>query len=245
MTKKEEKVLLAELDRIGKGELTDPEEESLGLLAELEKLGIATKTALILPPDLPFDQYEAMAAMIGEFQRQSTWLLGDLLNYGEKVYGETYSQAAAATGLAEQTLMNYASVCGRVPRSRRIRGLAFSIHAEVASLPAQEQTMWLKRAVKEGWSRGRIREELSIARGRIEIPPPPAREIGTGFVPDAPVDSVFEPELGQPDRNGSPQLRTAAPTEVLPPAVGEVHICQCVACGRYHRTDQDVVELEL
>lgn len=104
----------------------------LQLLSELEKAGAITETSLRLPPDIPWDRYEALVTMFGQLHRTSAWLLGDALNYGEKVYGETYAQAATWTGLAEQTLANYASTCGRVPRSRRRSTLSFSVHSEVA-----------------------------------------------------------------------------------------------------------------
>lgn len=225
----------------------EPSETGQGirLLAKLEQSGAVTETSLTLPPDLPFDQYEALARMFGQLHRTSAWLLGDLLNYGEKVYGETYTQASEATGLAEQTLMNYASVCGRVPRSRRRKTLPFSVHAEVASLPPAEQEMWLKRAASEKWTRGRIREELAPQRAMAMIAEVEKREERRAILAGDEVSGVaVSLELHVPEANGShePQSANADRVEVLPPEVGDVHICQCVRCGRYHRTDVDVMD---
>lgn len=131
------------------------------LLADLEAAGAVTPTALVLPPDIPFDQYMAMAAMFSELHRRTAWYIGDLLNYGEKAYGEKYAQAEAVTGLNKSTLMNYASVCGQIPRSRRREDVNFSIHAEVAYIPdVDEQKFWLEQAAKNGWTR----EDLRAAR---------------------------------------------------------------------------------
>lgn len=144
------------------------------LLAELEKAGAVNATSLVLPPELPWDQYEALAAMFGQLHRTSSWLIGDLLNFGEKVYGEKYTQAAVLTGLADQTLMNYASVCAHVPRSRRRATLPFSVHAEVAYKTPQEQEEWLKKAVENRWTRAQLRDAM---RGPAELVQAPGPQI--------------------------------------------------------------------
>lgn len=137
----------------------------LALLAELERNGWLTLTSIDLPPDaVTYDQFDALMHWAAQLHESSCWLIGDLINYGEKVYGQTYAQAMEATGLAEQTLTNYASVCGRIPRSRRRLGLKFGVHAEVAYMPPKERDQWLKTAATNGWGRSRLREELAPAR---------------------------------------------------------------------------------
>lgn len=141
-------------------------DDSLGLqlLAELEKAGAITSTALVLPPDLSYEKCESLAAMFGQLHRTSAWLIGDLLNYIERVHGETYAQAAEVTGLNKQTLINYTSVCSRIPRSRRRASLPFSVHAEVAYEEPEEQEKWLKKSIENRWTR----EELRAARKEEE-----------------------------------------------------------------------------
>lgn len=184
----------------------------LQLLSELEKSGAITETSLNLPPDIPYDRWEALVTMFGQLHRTSAWLLGDALNYGDKVYGETYVQASVWTGLAEQTLINYASVCGRIPRSRRRRDLPFSLHAEVASLEPQEQKEWLKKASAGQWTRSVLRAELAPLRS--------ARELDTGQ------------KSGQKS-----QPANAGQEEVVPLAVAS-HICHCSVCGRDWTTEE-------
>lgn len=145
-----------------------PRPHGIQLLADLEAAGAVTPTALVLPPDIPFAQYMAMAAMFSELHRRTAWYIGDLLNYGERAYGEKYAQAEAVTGLNRSTLMNYASVCGQIPRSRRRADVNFSIHAEVAYLEPDEQKKWLDLAAERGWTR----EDLRAARkAPNELPP--------------------------------------------------------------------------
>lgn len=187
--------------------------QGLQLLSELEKAGAITETSLTLPPDIPWDRYEALVTMFGQLHRTSAWLLGDALNYGEKSYGETYAQATVWTGLAEQTLTNYASVCGRIPRSRRRSDLPFSVHAEIASLEPEQQKEWLKKASEKKWTRSVLRDELAPMRAAKQL---------------------------EESRQKRESARADSP-EVLPPAVAS-HICKCVTCGRAHRDDVDVTE---
>lgn len=152
-------------------ELVPTPSAGIQLLAELEAAGAITPTALILPPDTPYDQCEALAAMFGQLHRTSAWLIGDLLNHIERVYGETYAQAAEATGLTKGALMNYTWVCSKIPRSRRRPKVAFSTHMDVAALEPADQDHWLKEAEKNHWTK----EELRIAR-KAEDNPTPALE---------------------------------------------------------------------
>jgi len=141
-------------------EIVPAPSQGIQLLAELEKAGAITNTALILPPDIPYAQCESLALMLGQLHRTSQWLIGDLLNHIERVYGETYAQAAEATGLSKGALMNYTSVCAHIPRSRRRARVPFSTHMEVAYLEPQEQERWLSQAAEKGWTK----EELRAAR---------------------------------------------------------------------------------
>ena len=97
--------------------------------------------------------------MFGQLHRTSSWLIGDLLNHIERVYGETYAQAAEITGLSKGALMNYTSVCAHIPRSRRRPKVAFSTHMEVAYLEPAEQDRWLKEAEKHKWTKEELRAQ--------------------------------------------------------------------------------------
>lgn len=143
---------------------------ALALLADLEHAGALTATGLTLTTEIPYVQYEALAAMLGTVHRISAWAIGDLLNYGEKVFSESYVQAASLTGLSETTCMNYASVCKRVPKQRRRPELSFSSHEVVAKMEPADQTEWLERAVEQRWTRQELRAQVDKAAGK-ELPP--------------------------------------------------------------------------
>lgn len=131
----------------------DSGERGIQLVLDLESSGAMTPTSLTLPPELKFSTYSSVGSLLGRIKRASSWWVGDWLNFGEGLYGEKFAQAAAETGLSEDTLQHYGYVARSVPPSRRIANLAFSIHAVVAPMNPAQQKKWLGRADKHGWTR--------------------------------------------------------------------------------------------
>lgn len=103
-----------------------------------------------------------------QVERASPFWIGDLLAYGERQYGETYTQALDATEYAYGTLANAMYVAKHVAPSRRRENLTFSHHQEVAALPPAEQDHWLARAEAEGFTVRQLRERV---RTRATGPP--------------------------------------------------------------------------
>ena len=140
-------------------------ETGVQLLLDLQDAGAVTPVSLDLDdPELPFERYEALGGFLGRISRSSRWWLGDWLIFGEGAYGERVYQAAAATGLNEETLQHYRRVCESVPKSRRFESLSFGCHALVAGLPPAAQKRWLKKAEAEGWGT----RELALALREAE-----------------------------------------------------------------------------
>lgn len=140
-------------------------------LVALADAGAVTATSLELTdPDMSYDTYEALGAYLGRINRSCSWWVGDWLAFGEGVFPDRYAQAASATGLAEQTLLNRVYVCKNIPPSRRRAALSFSVHSEVASLPAKEQKQWLDRAERQGMSQKELRAAMKATR-KDERPP--------------------------------------------------------------------------
>lgn len=140
---------------------------ALALLADLERSGMVTERALLITdPDLPFEQWEALGGFFGEAKTRLSFYLGDWLNFGEGLYGERFAQALSATGYVERTLYNYSSVCKRVPARRRSKDPdygTFGHHDAVAALSPQEQTFWLREAVKKQLSVRDLRDAIRRA----------------------------------------------------------------------------------
>lgn len=121
--------------------------------------------------ELEFDHWEQQGRWLGAVGRGCGWWIGDWLRYGNARYGEKYRAAARITGYDTQSLMNMVYVASRVEPSRRRENLAFSHHAELAALPAQEQEKWLDRIETERLS---VRALRSALRGAEPAPAEPA-----------------------------------------------------------------------
>jgi hypothetical protein len=123
---------------------------------------------LTLDDGLDYVAWQEVGVQLGALASASAWWIGDWCNYGFWEYGQKYEAARDATGLAYQTLRNYASVCEAFDVSLRRDKLSFTHHAHVAGLRAEEQVEWLDRAEANGWSTTQLFEELRSAR---KLPP--------------------------------------------------------------------------
>lgn len=134
---------------------------SLALLAELEKAGAISEVGLHLArPDLPFDQFEALCALLGRMHEAVRFAIGDAIILGEQLYKEQAYQAIEAIGLSERGRLEYVRVSEKVPRSIRRPDLSWSHHRAVAAQPPKEQRRWLREAAEKGLSHHELREAL-------------------------------------------------------------------------------------
>lgn len=124
----------------------------------------ATRTALYLKPEIPFETWRDVGARVGSLHDASAWWIGDWLAYGVKNFPDRYRTAIEVTGFEYQTLRNYAWVAGRFPPRRRRAGLSFGHHAEVAALDEADQETWLMRSASNAWARAELRRRLRAAR---------------------------------------------------------------------------------
>jgi hypothetical protein len=152
------------------------------ILADRQEVFISGM-GLRMPPNLAFEAWERAGRQLSAMVGLSSWWLGDWLVYGKRYYPDRYQRAIRAAGLKYQTLRNYAWVSRRFELSRRRAALSFQHHAEVASLPPDEQDQWLDRAEKGMWTIKQLRthirkitsggvgsrEQLTAIR-RIELP---------------------------------------------------------------------------
>jgi hypothetical protein len=164
--------------------------------------GAITTTGLELREGLAPDQWQQVGTTLAAIGRAHQWWLGDWLNYGERAYGETYTEAVKATGLDPGTLSDIAGVARRIEMPRRRGNLSFAHHREVSKLPPSEQDRWLAHAEQQGWTRNELRDELQALTG-----PPSPPEIGAAVDGDAPKS---KPEREKPQ--GARWERLAAKT---------------------------------
>lgn len=130
------------------------------MTTDLALPGAISETALDLPADLTFAEWQATGQTLGRISRACQWWLGDWLNYGERAYGEKYTEAIEVTGYELGTLKNFAWVAAHVETSRRRDVLSYSHHQEVAQFNPPNQDRWLTAAEANGWSAGKLRIEI-------------------------------------------------------------------------------------
>jgi hypothetical protein len=118
---------------------------------------LLTRMGLRVPANMTFDSWERAGCQLASIVDSSLWCLGDWLVYGKQHYADRYQWGVRAAGLQYQTLRNYAWVSRRFELRRRRPRLSFQHHAEVASLPLDEQDRWLDRAEREMWSTKQLR----------------------------------------------------------------------------------------
>ena len=133
-----------------------------------------TDAGLSMPADLPFNIWEGLVEGVDRIRKSIEWVTGDVLNYGEHKYGETYSQAITVTQLSDSTLQGYKWVAGVFPIDTRRTDVSFSHHEAVASLYGQAPDVALEildRAVEEGLTVREVRHDVRQARLDMGLPP--------------------------------------------------------------------------
>lgn len=128
---------------------------------------VTRRTSLSLPPGLPLSEWRHLGRQIYLISDSSAWWLGDWLIYGQTHYPDRYKRAILETSLDYQTLRNYAWIARKFPLNRRRPKVSFQHHAEVASLPPEEQDAWLAKAEAGGWSRNELRSKIRASRNGV------------------------------------------------------------------------------
>lgn len=117
-----------------------------------------------------FLEWDELGRHLVSVEKGVQFCMGDWLNFGEKKFGEKYSDALSLTGACYQTLRDYAWVASNVPLSARADKLSWRHHREVAKLEPKEQKIWLGRAIaglEKGEPFGVKRLARSIEEGRV------------------------------------------------------------------------------
>ena len=124
-----------------------------------------TRTGIEFTDEMTFDEWNDLGKKITPIGKSIGFIIGDWINDGEGRYGEKYDEAIASTGLAVQTLRNYAWVARRVEMSVRTDNLDFTHHQVVAKLKSnEEKDHWLKMAVKHNLGKRRLQKSINFGR---------------------------------------------------------------------------------
>lgn len=132
--------------------------------------GVATPTMLALPEHLSFEEWEDVGRTLGRIDSGKRWWVGDWLNYGEKKYGQTYSQGMEATGLSYDSVSNCAWMARKFPITRRREHLSWSHHEVVSKFEPDVADALLDLAGLHGWDRKELREYVESLKNKDSEP---------------------------------------------------------------------------
>ena len=139
-----------------------------------------SRVGLQVTGKLSVQEWQELAASIGEAASSIAFIVGDWLVYGQSRYGpeaiaekrvsqSAYQTAITATGLDLSTLQNYAYVSRNVPYSLRTERLSWEHHRLMAKLPPGDMKDWIEACVAEEdagrrMSTRRLRKSLNLGR---------------------------------------------------------------------------------
>lgn len=122
-----------------------------------------TSVGLVIPADgISQDTATHLLDMLLRLEGSIQWLIGDVLAYGERVYGETYQEMAVTFGRDYSTLRDYAWVARNVNLSLRNDKLSFNHYRMLAGMSEIGQTLWRDYGVELGWSIAKMRAFLGL-----------------------------------------------------------------------------------
>lgn len=118
----------------------------------------ATETSLELTENLSINDYIEVGTKIHSLHKSTSWLLADLLTYGEDHYSDQFSQVVEEWGYRPETLRNALYVARKWPKERRRKELTFAHHQAVSSVEPIVADEMLEIATKNGYSVKELRE---------------------------------------------------------------------------------------
>jgi len=114
--------------------------------------GVLTPDGWIAPSRLTFEEWLDEFETLLVARRSVQFAIGDVLNFGEDVFGDEFSQALDITKMSPQRLATYKWVASAFPRGERWPELTWTHHKHVASIPAKLRRNVMEMAYENGWS---------------------------------------------------------------------------------------------
>ncbi|HUE14980.1 MAG TPA: hypothetical protein VMR25_12495, partial [Planctomycetaceae bacterium] len=126
-------------------------------------------------PDITFDKWLEFGTSTKIVEDACRWQIGAWALFGERKFGEAYSQAITADNA--ETIRQRRWVYERVPAERRREDLSWSHHRAVAVLDVPEQQdELLALAHANGWTVATLNAAVKETKATGQISQPPAPE---------------------------------------------------------------------
>lgn len=139
--------------------------------AELHVIGVnPTRTSLPLVDGIGFNEWREMGEKLVRMADSSSWWIGDWLAYGDR-YRRDYTVAMQQLDRTYEALRKCAYVSSHVPVGNRFPDLSWTHHLIVAPLDPGQQRYWLAEALRHGWSKRELEQQIAERRGTVARPP--------------------------------------------------------------------------
>jgi len=146
-------------------------------------------TGLTVTGQPSFDEWLRLGDQLRYINGAVQWWIGDWLNFGERAYGEKYSQALDATDYSYQNLATMKWVATEFPMTRRRNGLSWTHHREVAGCEPVVQDVLLDQTEDGEWTAKQLRTAIHertaepplMPENPMEPPEVAASEFRRGF----------------------------------------------------------------
>lgn len=125
-------------------------------------IGMTDEVSWTPPDNITMEQYLEIGHTFQQIQRSLSWWYGDLLNFGERKFGEEFAQAVDDSGKALETLIKWKAVANRIPREIRQAGLSHTHHFYVAYVDADQRGDLLTMALNMGLSSRELKEVVKL-----------------------------------------------------------------------------------
>lgn len=118
--------------------------------------GVLTLNSYALPDNLSFPDWQEVGYHLRQIDSGAQWWIGDWLNFGERRYGEKYSQELQDNfGLGYDSLSGLAKIAKRYGFGTRVPNVSWAHHRVVAwdKFSIQDRTAYLRAARLYGLTR--------------------------------------------------------------------------------------------
>ncbi len=124
-----------------------------------------TMTGLVVHGTPALSEHQGVGDFIERAEKASAWWAADWIAYGESRpdWKEVIEHLIDIGSYTEASVKQYRYIAQNVPPSRRLEGVSFSVHSEVAGLDAKDQRKWLEKAKDHGWTARETRNEIRAA----------------------------------------------------------------------------------
>jgi len=119
---------------------------------------------------LTYEQWEFGFDFLRSVNRSVMWYLGDMINYGEKKWGDKYTQAMDASNYDYDTCYRAAYVASKFPQDRRRADLSWNHHRALVDLGPERQDVLLEHASDEGLSVQGLKDLRKDLEKKFNVP---------------------------------------------------------------------------